>query len=105
MLPGDLITPAIGVYVGLVTILEGEKKQLPAVMNIGHCPTFKEDNSELKVEAHILDFTFKELYGKKIKIDFIDRLRDEIKFNSKEELITQIKKDCEAGKKYLYLKK
>ena len=42
--------------------------------------------------------------GKKIKIDFIDRLRDEIKFNSKEELITQIKKDCEAGKKYLYLK-
>src|SRR3989338_10732253 len=98
MISSDLITPAIGVYVGLITVLEGDKKQLPGVINIGHCPTFKEDNSELKVEAHILDFPFKELYGKKIKIEFVDRLRDEIKFNSKEELISQIKKDCEAGK-------
>ncbi len=104
MVPGDLITPAVGVYVGLLTILEGEKNQLPCVINIGHCPTFKDDNSELKVEAHILDFSFKELYGKKIKIEFIDRLRDEIKFNSKEELIDQIKKDCEKGRNILYLR-
>ena len=99
MIPSGLITPTTGVYAGFTTL--GEKKKLPCVINIGYCPTFKESHSELKVEAHILDFPFKELYNQNIKIEFVERLRDEEKFSSKEELIKQIKKDCEVGRKIL----
>ena len=95
-IPENLIIPAIGVYAGYITMQDQTKK--PCVINIGHCPTFKEETSELKVEAHILDFPYKELYNQKIKIEFVDRLRDEEKFNSKEELINQIKKDCEVSR-------
>lgn len=101
MLPSELIIPAIGVYAGYLTIKEEKNKRFPCVINIGHCPTFKEETSELKVEAHILSFPYKELYNEEIKIEFVDRLRDEKKFNSKEELIEQIKKDCETGRKIL----
>ena len=100
MVTSNLIVPGIGVYAGY-TILNGETKRLPSVINIGHCPTFKEGTSEIKVESHILDFPYKELYNKKIKIEFVERLRDEKKFNSKEELIDQIKKDCEEGRRIL----
>jgi len=106
MVPSEIIVPAIGVYAGFVT-LEGEvskprvQAKLPCVINIGHCPTFKEETSEIKVEAHILDFPYKELYNTNIKLEFVDRLRNEEKFNSKEELIEQIKKDCKAGRKML----
>ncbi len=99
MPPSNLIIPTVGVYAGFAT-LENKNKQ-SCVINIGYCPTFKESHSELKVEAHILDFLFKELYNQNIKIEFVERLRDEEKFSSKEELIKQIKKDCESGRKIL----
>lgn len=111
MVPGEIVVPLVGVYVGYATILEARSKEtekqrekdarLPCVINIGHCPTFKEETSELKIEAYILNFSYQELYNKEIKIEFVDRLRDEQKFNSKEELTEQIKKDCEIGKKVL----
>lgn len=100
MLPSGIVIPGVGVYAGYARFLN-ESKKLPCVINIGHCPTFKEETSELKVEAHILDFPYKELYNKTIEIEFVDRLRDEIKFNSKEELISQIRKDCKKGRKIL----
>lgn len=74
---------------------------MPCLINIGHCPTFKEDTSELKIETHILNFPFTELYNKNIKIEFVDRIRDEIKFASKESLVEQIKKDCKVGRSIL----
>lgn len=109
MTSSNLVLPGIGVYAGFAILLEGEVAQprfltgprLPCVINIGHCPTFKEESSETKVEAHILDFPYKELYNKKIKIEFVERLRDEEKFDSKEKLIEQIKKDCKGGKQIL----
>ena len=100
MVQSGLVIPAVGVYAGFA-YLDKNQKKLPCVINIGHCPTFKEGTSELKIEAHILDFSYKELYNKQIKIEFVERLRNEEKFNSKEELIEQIKKDCEKGKKIL----
>ena len=101
MVSSGIIIPAVGVYAGFATI-EGEVLKLRScVINIGYCPTFKEGTDELKVEAHILDFPYQELYGKKIKIEFVERLRNEEKFNSKEELIEQIKKDCEVGRRIL----
>ena len=101
MLPSYFIVPGVGVYVGMASIIDLNKSKLPCVINIGHCPTFKEETSELKVEAHILDFPYKELYKNQIKLEFIERLRDEEKFASKEELIKQIKKDCIRAKELL----
>lgn len=104
MFPSGSVVPGVGVYAGFVKFLDEpvkDQKKLPCVINIGHCPTFKEETSELKVEAHILDFPFKELYNKNLEIEFVDRLRDEEKFSSKENLINQIKKDCEKGRKIL----
>ena len=96
MISGGLVIPAVGVYAGYAFIDNLEKKQ--CVINIGFCPTFKESNFDVKVEAHILDFPYKELYNQNIRIEFVERLRDEEKFSSKEELIKQIKKDCEVGR-------
>ena len=103
MVSSGLIIPTVGVYAGYATLYEDEVSEphLPCVINVGFCPTFKEGHSELKVEAHILDFPYKELYNQNIKIEFVERLRNEEKFSSKEELIKQIKKDCEVGRKIL----
>ena len=102
MVSSHIVIPAIGVYAGYSTILDEMKQnKMPCLINIGHCPTFKEDTSELKIEAHILNFPFAELYNKNIKIEFVDRIRDEIKFASKESLIEQIKKDCKVGRSIL----
>ena len=98
MLPSDLIVPGVGVYAGFAYL---DSNALPCVINVGHCPTFKENTGEVKIEAHILDFKYQELYNKNIKIEFVERLRDEQKFNSKEDLIAQIKKDCESGRNVL----
>jgi riboflavin kinase/FMN adenylyltransferase len=57
-------------------------------MNIGTRPTF-ENKPEQVLEAHILNFN-RDIYGKKLRIEFIKRLRDEIKFASKEDLIKQM---------------
>ena len=101
MIPSSLVIPATGVYAGWVTLVTSSSQRLPAVINIGYCPTFKESSNELKVEAHILNFKYHELYNSKLKIEFVDRLRNEEKFSSKDDLIKQIKKDCESGKELL----
>ncbi len=61
------------------------------IMNIGMRPTF-ENKKELVIEVHILNFN-KDIYGEHIKTDFLKRMRDERKFESKEELIHQIEED------------
>lgn len=100
MPPSGIVIPAVGVYTGWATLIK-EQKKLPCVINIGFRPTFKEGTDDLKVEAHFLDFPFRELYNYQLKLEFVSRLRDEVKFSSKEELIKQIKKDCEEGRKIL----
>ncbi|MBI2996159.1 MAG: bifunctional riboflavin kinase/FAD synthetase [Candidatus Melainabacteria bacterium] len=109
MISSGLVIPASGVYAGYATLSSKTSKpqnletsKLPCVINIGHCPTFKEETAELKVEAHILNFPYKELYNQRLKIEFVERLRDEEKFATKDELIRQIKKDCSRA--YLLFK-
>ena len=92
-----LVVPMDGVYIGTVTIVEDNGSQLPAIINIGNNPTF--GISKKWIEAHILDFN-KKLYGKEIKIMFLERHRDEVKFNSSEELIDQIRKDAVQARNY-----
>jgi FAD synthase len=60
-------------------------------MNIGVRPTF-ENKQEQVLEVHLLNFN-RDIYGKNLRIEFIKRLRDEKKFDSKEDLIKQMQSD------------
>jgi len=88
------IIPKEGVY---LTKLSLENKIYNSITNIGKNPTFNE--KDLTVETHILDFN-EMIYFKKIKIEFIKKLRDEIKFDSKESLIKQLNKDKKIAVDY-----
>ena len=81
-----------GVYRGGVTV---DGRQHPAVVNVGVRPTFGEDT--LAVEAHLLDFTG-DLYGRAVRLEFLDRLRDEMRFPSVEELKAQVSRDIAAAR-------
>ena len=83
----DELCPKQGIYA--VTV-EHAGELLKGVANIGYSPTF--DDHLFTIEVHILDFK-KNIYGDPIRVNFIERLRDEIKFDGIEALSAQIKKD------------
>ena len=87
----NLIKPKFGVY-KTRTFIADENKFYDSITNFGIKPTF--DNSSLKplFETHILNFS-KNLYHQKIRVEFLDFIRDEKKFSSIEELKKQIKID------------
>jgi riboflavin kinase/FMN adenylyltransferase len=84
--------PANGVYAAAVR-LDGERHA--AVANLGGRPTF--DEHERLVEAHLLDFKG-DLYGRRIGVEFLRRLRDVRRFDSIDELRLQIGRDVEAAR-------
>jgi riboflavin kinase/FMN adenylyltransferase len=84
----DKLVPKNGVYLVGVEV-EGFKGF--GMMNVGTNPTTDTDE-KIKLEVNIFNFD-KDIYGEAIKVEFIERLRDEKKFNSIEELITAIKND------------
>jgi len=84
--PNKLI-PADGVYAVWVTV---DSHVHTGMMNIGRRPTFSSDVHT--VEVHLIDFD-KDIYGKPIRIEFVERIRNEQKFDNVEELIHQLKKD------------
>ncbi|MDD9898647.1 MAG: bifunctional riboflavin kinase/FAD synthetase [Candidatus Melainabacteria bacterium] len=89
-LPEAMVVPLKGVYCGSA---EYHGQAYKAVMNIGTRPSFS-NSDEVIIEAHLLDFD-QDIYDEKIKLRLNQRLRDEVKFNSAEELIKQIKADIE----------
>ena len=82
------IIPADGVYAVKVTI---NKIPYDGMLNIGIRPSI-EGSTNKTIEVHILDFK-KDIYGDELELNFIQRIRDEKKFNSKEDLINELKKD------------
>lgn len=70
------------------------------VMNIGNRPTFN-DIDYIIIEVHLINFD-KFIYDEIIKIEFIERIRDEQKFEGRESLIEQITKDKKQAEKILY---
>ena len=72
-----------------------EGQTYPCVVNVGIRPTFKGDG--LTVEAHLLDFGT-DIYGKELAIDFVQKIRPERKFASKDDLMDQIQKDIQSTK-------
>lgn len=91
----DELCPKNGVYAVAVDCM-GEIFQ--GVANIGYSPTF--DDNVFSVEVHILDFN-ENIYGQKIRVDFVKRIRDEKKFSNISELSDQIKKDIVKARKTL----
>ena len=87
--------PKRGVYVGACRC-NGEL--IKAMINIGHNPTCNH-RDELSVEAHLIDFN-QDLYGQTITLYFYEKLRDEVKFASADELIAQLNADRLNTKNY-----
>ncbi len=88
--------PAKGVYAAFAS-LDGEKHR--AVVNIGSKPTFHEEYP-VSIEAHIIDFN-QNIYGKRLRLHFVARIRDEMKFAGIEELVKQISADRTAADEIL----
>ena len=91
--PNKLI-PSIGVYAVGVHIAG---QQWKGMLSIGYRPTINNGN-DLSIEVHILDFQGN-IYNQKMRLEFIDFLRPEIKFDSVDELVLQIQKDKEEAMK------
>jgi riboflavin kinase/FMN adenylyltransferase len=89
--PRDVIVPAAGIYAGRARLADG--REVPAAISIGVRPTFEEDG-EQKVEAYLIGFEG-DLYGDTMQLAFLDRLRDEERFDSPEELVDQMQRDVE----------
>ena len=90
-----LIVPATGVYMCDITI-DSESwrgRPLRAMVNIGRRPTVDSPGAAVSIEAHILDFSGS-IYGCCVRLDFISRLRDEVRFSSLEQLVSQLKADA-----------
>lgn len=93
------LIPPIGVY--LVSV-EYQKKLYNGMMNIGTRPTINGEHQTL--EVHLFDFN-KDLYDKKLKILFVEKIRDEQKFESLDALKKQLEKDKEISKRSLIKKR
>jgi riboflavin kinase/FMN adenylyltransferase len=89
-----LILPPRGVYA--VHARHGQLEHR-AVANIGIRPTINDARPQIRVEAHLLDFSG-DLYGQEIELTFAQKLRDEQKFDSLQELQSQIARDVEKAR-------
>jgi riboflavin kinase/FMN adenylyltransferase len=98
VLLGDILHPSYGIYATWVQI-EGESEWRPAATNIGIRPMFEVKQGQ--VEAHILDFEDRDIYGKTLRIKPVKKLRGEAKFASLEALINQMSADCEETRRVL----
>jgi riboflavin kinase/FMN adenylyltransferase len=88
-----LILPPGGVYAAHA---EAGGRNYRAVLNIGFRPTIAQPQPQLRVEAHLLDFSG-DLYGQELELFFVEKLRDEKKFGSVEELRRQIACDIKEA--------
>jgi riboflavin kinase/FMN adenylyltransferase len=94
-LTADRALPAFGVYATWAYL--GESRY-PSATNIGMRPTF--GGERVSVETHIMDFDG-DIYGRMLRIELIERLRPEIKFNGVEEIKAQIGRDVERAREIL----
>lgn len=89
------ILPKEGVYATRSRV-DGEK--FDSITNIGYRPTFGE--SRLLIETHIFDFSG-DIYKKRLAVEFVERIRDERRFDGVDALVAQIGRDVENVKEAL----
>ena len=104
--PLQQIIPAEGVYAGFVQLGGTEKdvcpkgELIPAALSIGRAQTLAADRPRL-AEAHLLIKNVPELTDKWLAMDFVQRIRHQIKFDTEKQLANQIKKDCKKARNIL----
>jgi riboflavin kinase/FMN adenylyltransferase len=91
----DRALPAFGVYVTRAVIRDS---QYPSCTNIGVRPTFDHE-PRATVETYVLDFE-EDIYGEEVRIELLHHLRDELKFESSDELVAQMHKDIDDTREY-----
>lgn len=96
IIPPHVLVPSHGVYVTRATLEDGSS--YAAVTNVGTRPTVN-SGSDITVEACLLDFEG-DLYGKTLRVEFFQHLRDEIRFDSLDALKAQIAADADTTRAY-----
>lgn len=96
IIPPHVLVPSHGVYVTRATLPDGIG--YAAVTNVGTRPTVN-NGTDVTVEACLLDFEG-DLYGKTLRLEFFEHLRDEVRFDSLDALKAQIAADAEATRRY-----
>lgn len=89
------LRPEVGVYFTAVDI---DGKKFFSITNVGYKPTFNEKGKT--VESHVFNFD-RDCYGKSVRIFFLERMRDEMKFDGIESLKAQLELDRETGVKLM----
>jgi riboflavin kinase/FMN adenylyltransferase len=82
------VLPRDGVYAGLAHF---QGQRFTAALNLGPNPTFGE--SQRKLEVHLLDFQG-DLYGETLDVEFLERIRDTVRFDGVDQLASQLQQDC-----------
>jgi riboflavin kinase/FMN adenylyltransferase len=96
--PAEICLPATGIYAGWYERPDGSR--WPSAISVGRRPTFYGDDGALLVEAYLLDFSG-DLYGEAARVSFVARLRDEVAFDSVDELIAQMGRDVAVTRERL----
>ncbi len=90
------LVPKPGVYA--VRAAHGDE-MVGGMMNVGSRPTFETDGA-LSVEVHLFDFA-EEIYGDTLRVEFVERIRDEVKFSGPDALATQLRDDERVSRRVL----
>lgn len=96
VIPPHVLVPSHGVYATRATLEDGSC--YAAVTNVGTRPTVQ-NGSDITVEACLLDFQG-DLYGKQLRLEFYEHLRQEVRFDSLDALRAQIQSDADATRTY-----
>jgi riboflavin kinase/FMN adenylyltransferase len=96
--PEDVQLAADGIYAGWFRRADGSVH--PTAISLGRRPTFYVDQRESLLEAHLLDFDG-DLYGESVRVSFVQHIRGEVRFDSVDDLVAQIARDCDEAKRIL----
>ena len=90
--------PLLGIFAVEVYGLNGEP--LPGAASLGKRPTVKNPDAVPVLEVHLFDFNA-EIYGRRVRVDFLHKLRDEAKYPDLDSLVAQIRRDVDHAKQFL----
>lgn len=90
-----LVTPLHGIFA--VEVFGLEQEPLAAVASVGTRPTY--DGTQYLLEVHVFDFG-RDIYGRYVQIEFLRKLRDELRFDTQDDLRAAIARDCEQAREF-----
>ena len=96
--PSDMLLPEPGICAGYLVRSDGSC--LNAAIYLGNRPTVYGEEGEVVLEAHVLDWEG-DLYGEHVAVRFTDRIRSDVAFNTFDELVEQIRLDCDEARRVL----